>query len=127
MLPSKRDFTPPLLPNAPAVVFPSRMVLVLGGGGTTPRGLRSPWDGLGLGLAWREVHRSAGGWGPSARRSAPSSRQQPQPGHLGREEGVDDEDDGFGAGVKVQLLQERNGGMFATGRAAPGAAALRLW
>lgn len=83
-----------------------------GAGSGTPRGLVSCPDGFGLHLAWREVHRCDGGWGP-----APSSRQQPQAGHLGREEGVDDEDDGFGAGVEVQLLQGRSRETFAIRRA----------
>lgn len=47
------------------------------------------------------------GLGCSGQCWAPSSRQQPQPGHLGRQEGVDDEDNGLGAGVKVQLLQKK--------------------
>lgn len=59
MLPSKRDFTSSLPWNAPA--FPAGWWgwSDLDGGGVTPWGLQSPWDGLGLGLAWREVHRSA--------------------------------------------------------------------
>lgn len=125
VLPSKRGFTPLLPPNAPGGVFPGWMVLFLGGGGVIQWGLQSPWDGSGLGLARREVHRWAGGLGCSSRCCAPSSRQQPQPGHLGRQEGVDDEDDGLGAGVKVQLLQKRKGGMFAMGRAVPAAASFQ--
>lgn len=54
-----------------------------------------------------------------------ASRQQPQPGHLGRQEGVDDENDGLGAGVKVQLLRKRKGGMLAMGRAVPAAASVQ--
>lgn len=125
VLPSKRGFTPLLPPNAPGGVFPGWMVLFLGGGGVIQWGLQSPWDGSGLGLARREVHRWAGGLGCSSRCCAPSSRQQPQPGHLGRQEGVDDEDNGLGAGVKVQLLQKRKGGMFAMGRAVPAAASFQ--